>query len=79
MAAGGGATSAYKCQVNAYELTVQPTTTLRTQCVRLDQALAALARGEQVNELERQFDGYKYGAALASIRAARAARPELAP
>ena len=48
MAAGGGATSAYKCQVNAYELTVQPTTTLRAQCVRLDQALAALARGEQV-------------------------------
>ncbi len=48
MAAGGGATSAYKCQVNAYELTVIPTTTLRTQCVRLDQALAALARGEQV-------------------------------
>ena len=48
MAAGGGATSAYKCQVNAYELTVQPTTTLRTQCVRLDQALAALARGELV-------------------------------
>ena len=48
MAAGGGATSAYKCQVHAYELTTQPTTTLRTQCVRLDQALAALARGEQV-------------------------------
>ena len=48
MAAGGGATSAYKCQVHAYELVIQPTTTLRTQCVRLDQALAALARGEQV-------------------------------
>ncbi len=48
MAAGGGATSAYKCRVNAYELTVIPTTTLRTQCVRLDQALAALAKGEQV-------------------------------
>lgn len=48
MAAVGGATSAYKCQVHAYELVIQPTTTLRTQCVRLDQALAALARGEQV-------------------------------
>ena len=48
MAAGGGATSAYKCQVHAYELVIQPTTTLRTQCVRLYQALAALARGEQV-------------------------------
>ena len=48
MAAGGGATSAYRCQVHAYELVIQPTTTLRTQCVRLDQALAALARGEQV-------------------------------
>jgi two-component system sensor histidine kinase/response regulator len=42
-------------------------------------SLLRMAMGEQVNELERQFDGYKYGAALASIRAARAARPELAP
>jgi len=48
MAAGGGATSAYMCQVHAYELVIQPTTTLRTECAKLDQALAALARGEQV-------------------------------
>jgi len=48
MAAGGGATSAYKCQVHAYELVIQPTTTLRTECAKLDQALAALARGEEV-------------------------------
>jgi len=48
MAAGGGATSAYMCQVHAYQLVIQPTTTLRTECAKLDQALAALARGEEV-------------------------------
>ncbi len=42
-------------------------------------SLLRMALGEQVDDLERQFDAFEYGAALASIRAARAASPELAP
>ncbi len=37
------------------------------------------ALGEQVDCIERQLNGFEYGMALASIRAARAACPELAP
>ena len=71
MAAGGGATSAYKCQVHAYELTVQPTTTLRTQCVRLDQALAALARGEQVTVAGADMAALQMHLAQAGVRVRR--------
>ena len=68
MAAGGGATSAYKCQVHAYELVIQPTTTLRTQCARLDQALAALARGEQVTVAGADMAALQMHLAQAGVR-----------
>ena len=48
MAVSGGATTAYVCQVSGYELTVAPTTRLRTNCATVDHALEVLARGESV-------------------------------
>ncbi|MCM8611427.1 ATP-binding protein [Accumulibacter sp.] len=42
-------------------------------------SLMRLALGEWADGLQRQLDGFDYGSALASIRAARAALPELAP
>lgn len=48
MAAGGGATTAYICVVQAYKLEVTPTTKLRTQCVKVADAFEALQRGETV-------------------------------
>ena len=71
MAAGGGATSAYKCQVHAYELIVQPTTTLRTECAKLDQALAALARGEQVTVAGADMAALQMHLAQAGVRVRR--------
>ncbi len=40
--------------------------------------LLRLALGEQLDRLQRQVNAFEYGTALASLRAARAARPELA-
>ena len=71
MATGGGATSAYKCQVHAYELVIQPTTTLRMQCARLDQALAALARGEQVTVAGADMAALQMHLAQAGVRVRR--------
>jgi hypothetical protein len=48
MAIAGGACSAYRCRVIDGELVVMPTTTLRTLCVKLQDAVDALSRGEWV-------------------------------
>ena len=47
MAVSGGATTAYVCQVHGYELTVTPTTRLRSECATVDHALQVLAAGER--------------------------------
>ncbi len=48
MAIAGGATSAYRCQVIDAELEVSNTTTLRSECVAVDEAFVRLGRGERV-------------------------------
>lgn len=46
MAVAGGATTAYACQVVGGELFVHRTTTLRSECAKVDDAMQRLARGE---------------------------------
>ena len=57
MAVSGGACSAYRCRVQEYKLMTTPTTTLRSQCARIDDAWEKLKRGEEVtvagNDIER--------------------------
>lgn len=48
MAMSGGACSAYKCQVQEYKLIRTPTTALRSECARVDDAWEKLERGEEV-------------------------------
>ncbi len=48
MAAGGGATTAYKCTVQADKLVTVSTTCLRTECARVADAQEQLSRGETV-------------------------------
>lgn len=48
MAAGGGATTAYKCKVEADKLVTVSTTCLRTECARVADAQEQLSRGETV-------------------------------
>lgn len=48
MAVAGGATTAYRCWVQDDFLQVARTTTLRTQCVDVKDALLPLSRGEVV-------------------------------
>ena len=47
MAVSGGATTAYVCQVHDWQLLIQPTTRLRTECATVDHALIELAKGER--------------------------------
>lgn len=47
MAAGGSVTAAYRCQVSEYRLQAQPASVLRTECVKVTDALAILERGEE--------------------------------
>jgi len=63
MAIAGGATTAYRCQVNDGQLTVTQTTMLRSLCASTSAALALLASGERVTvagsdmaELRRMLD-----------------------
>lgn len=44
----GGACSAYRCYVMDGALHCQPTTTLRSQCVAVAEAVNILSRGETV-------------------------------
>lgn len=48
MAAGGSATTAYECRVQADKLETKPTTKLRTDCATVDHAYEVLSRGETV-------------------------------
>jgi len=48
MAVAGGACSAYRCFVMDGALHCQPTTTLRSQCVAVGEAVDILSRGETV-------------------------------
>ncbi|HRJ40434.1 MAG TPA: hypothetical protein PL105_01070 [Caldilineaceae bacterium] len=48
MAVAGGATSAYWCSVMDDVLYCSPTTTLRSQCVPVAQAVERMGRGERV-------------------------------
>ncbi len=48
MAAGGSATTAYECKVEAYKLETKPTTKLRTDCATVSDAQERLERGETV-------------------------------
>lgn len=48
MAAGGGATTAYECRVQADKLETKPTSKLRTDCATVDHAYEVLSRGETV-------------------------------
>lgn len=48
MAVSGGACTAYKCRIYEYTLTRTPTTTLRSECARVDDACERLQRGEEV-------------------------------
>ncbi len=48
MAVSGGATGAFRCQVQGNELTLTGTTTLRQLCVPVEQAVLALSKGEMV-------------------------------
>lgn len=48
MAIAGAATSAYWCAVMEERLYCTPTTTLRSQCVDLAEAIERLGRGERV-------------------------------
>ena len=47
MAVSGSATTAYVCQVHDWQLVVQPTTRLRSECATVDHALIELAKGER--------------------------------
>lgn len=48
MAAGGGVTTAYKCWVVAEQMFTQHTSRLRSECVKVDDAVARLGCGETV-------------------------------
>lgn len=48
MAVAGGATSAYKCQVQDGELVIRSATALRSECVEPEEAIPLLGRGEWV-------------------------------
>ena len=48
MAVAGGMTTAYKCQVQEYQLTATPTTYPKSNCVKVELALAQLQTGETV-------------------------------
>lgn len=48
MAVAGGATTAYMCRVIGGELLVYRTTTLRSECATVDDAVQRLARCETV-------------------------------
>jgi protein involved in polysaccharide export with SLBB domain len=48
MAAGGSATTAYQCTVQAYRLETTPTSRLRTDCATVSDAQERLQRGETV-------------------------------
>lgn len=48
MAVAGGATSAYRCSVMDDRLYCSPTTTLRSQCVAVAEAIEQMAQGETV-------------------------------
>lgn len=63
MAIAGGACSAYQVQVRDRQVHVKSTTMLRDLCVKVDDALLALSRGEIVTvaggdmvELRRRLD-----------------------
>ena len=63
MAIAGGACSAYQVQVRDRQVHVKSTTMLRDLCVKVDDALPALSRGEIVTvagsdmvELRRRLD-----------------------
>ncbi len=47
MAVGGGATGAFYCVVQANELVIRGTTTLRSECLAVAAAVEKLGRGEQ--------------------------------
>ena len=48
MAVAGGATSAYKCQVQDGELVIRSATALRNECSSPEEAIPRLGRGEWV-------------------------------
>ena len=48
MAEGGSVTAAYRCQVSEYRLAAKPTSCLRSECVRVADAVGRLERGEEV-------------------------------
>lgn len=48
MAEGGSVTAAYRCQVIEYKLGTKPTSCLRSECVKVADAVALLQRGEEV-------------------------------
>lgn len=63
MAIAGGACSAYRVNVRDRQIHVQSTTTLRSMCIGVEEAMIKLSRGEVVTvagadmaELRRQID-----------------------
>lgn len=48
MAVAGGATSAYRCQVQDGELVIVPTTSMRSECASPEEAIPRLGQGEWV-------------------------------
>lgn len=48
MAAGGGATTAYRCRIENDKLLTVPTTALRTDCARVADAQEQLNAGQEV-------------------------------
>ena len=61
MAVAGGATTAYRCWIQDDFLQVARTTTLRTECTSVEDALLPLGRGEVVTVA---------GSDMAALRAA---------